>query len=102
MSEREKMVWASGYAQSSLDPYESAVSADRVVASLRELAIDDHGVIRPEYDAARSCQGIGYEEFESWYPTALKIATQGRVVKIADHEIRDAYERYRRSACDFY
>ncbi|WP_152670275.1 hypothetical protein [Lysobacter capsici] len=102
MSEREKMVWASNYARNSLAPREAAVSADRAVALLRELAIDDYGIIQPEYDAARSCPGLSYEEFRSWYPTAFKISVPNASSQIDEKEIKDAFDRYHQSACDFY
>lgn len=104
LSEREKHVWAVRYGSSHLPPFEAAKDADRQVLELRNLDIDEHGSPGPEHEAARGYSWMEYEEFRSWYPTAMKIKLLGNFqnTDLSEQACRDAYEVYRRCAADFY
>lgn len=104
MNERERMVWAANYAGSTLEPRAAMQAADKAVLALKTLQIDETEFIGPEYDACRYYSWMEYEEFKSWYPTALKIAKRGHLenADVSEAACREAYERYRRSGTDFY
>ena len=104
LDEREKLVWAAHYAGSTLPPRDAALAADNVVMTLAELNLDNREFIGPEYDACRYYSWMECEEFQSWYPTALKIAKRGHfnAADISEEVCQQAFERYKRSSGDFY
>ena len=104
LGEREKFVWAVLYAGSALPPRDAALAADKAVMTLTELNIDNREFIGPEYDACRYYSWMEYDEFKSWYPTALKIAKRGHfnAAEISEEACQQAFERYKRSSGDFY
>lgn len=104
LNQREQLVWAARYASSALPPGEAALNADKAVMALQEINVDGKEFLGPEYDACRYYSWMEYDEFRSWYPTALKIAMRGHFkdADFSEAACRNAYERYKRSAADFY
>lgn len=103
MSAREQTVWGAADVTVERNPKHAARSADQAVWELRSLKIDEHQFIGPEYDAARCCPELTFDEFSVWYPTAWKIASRNRLGEELDEpEVRRAFETYQRSAADFF
>ena len=104
MSDRERQVWTCVYAQRQDEPRRAARMADDAVRALRTLNVDSKELEGPEYDAARGCMGLRFEEFRAWYPVALTIARRGRMAPsdVSDEAIRKAFDTYQRCCTDVY
>lgn len=104
MTDRERAVWCTAFSAHSSEPSAAAEFANRKLADLRTLAIEDHAPESPEIAAARRNAPIERHEFDAWFVVASRIASRpGRNYRdpTAD-ECAEAYDRYARSAADFY
>lgn len=103
LSGREQAVWAARYAASVLPAEDAARDADRYVMALRDLRIDESRIAGPEHEAARGYAWMSFEEFASWYPTALKVSLRGKFegADFSEPAVLAAFEAYKRSISDF-
>lgn len=107
MTEMEKMVWAAtfAHAQNAGNATEATLSADQAVENLRTVNPEWRLTIpAPEYEAARAGGNIEWDDFRVWYRVAFQIrfGKESTYRERGDQECADAYERFKRSSCDYY
>lgn len=73
LSDRERLVWAAGYAAHPDDPDYAAVHADALVWDLRRLSLDHADATALEYDAARAGVNVSRDDFVPWYRVAWRM-----------------------------
>ena len=96
LTDRERLVWASGYVQHSDDPTFAAEYADALISDLRSLALDHSDSLAMEYDPARAGIQLTREEFGSWYQVAWRVRHGPHPQPLpTDADVDMAFARYR-------
>ena len=96
LTDRERLVWASSYAQHPDDPTFAAEHADALVSDLRRLGLDHRDSLAVEYDLARAGIQLTREEFGSWYCVAWRVRHAAHLQPVPTEVEADmAFARYR-------
>jgi len=86
------------------DPDGGLAAADAAVTQLRLIGGVRPRLPEPEYEAARANIYMEYKEFAAWYPIQFRIRhgfDRGYSAP-SPEQIKEAYERFNFSRCDFY